>query len=196
MQEIYTKAGVSAKANAICVHGEHIYYLSQSNIVKMSSKCENVIFLESNANAIDSLDAQILAADVDGNGYLIENDRIQKIIRMNSTIQHCKILTSNLFAFSSLNKLFVYDLQTEKVSENKMPYLISSMHILDEILFVGSSVGSLYSYKIENNINEELKVLLLEKIEAHTNGITDIKITYIDGRAKMATCSLDTNIKV
>lgn len=188
-----TYAGCNARSKMTVVCGENIYYASCSNIIKVAKKVvTEVIFLDGIINCLSSKDDILVVGDIDGNGYVIENDLVIYKTKFDGSIQECQIKEKDNIIFCTIDNIFIENYLTGCRIKHQLGYLVNCCipfsYLTNHVLAVGDSIGTLHVYTIKNNSLE-----LIEAIAAHMDGIKDIKI---GGSGLIATCSQDYNVKI
>lgn len=186
---VNTYAGCSPRNRVAAVCAGSLHYASASNIVQTDEfAVSDVIFLDANVNCLDSGFGCLVAGDVGGAGYVVAGDGAVSKIQLGENVQACTFLDEDTALFCTCDTLCLYNRRTNQETRHSTGFLINCVEADGGRVYVGDSTGGLHVYACAG-----ARADLLERIEAHTDGVRDIKISE---RGCVATASQDTNIKL
>lgn len=194
LSAVDTFAGCMGKRKAMVVASHatepSLLYISSSNIVVAGLHCvKDVIFMDHALNCISSTGGKVVCGDIQGFGYVMESGCEFKA-RCDGKIQDCCFLDGSIAVFSTLDSIVIFDYRKPETTTHKVGFMVSCISTARDCILVGSVSGGLYAYSF---CALSRSVVLVEKVDAHSDSITDIK-AYQD--RFVATCSQDTNVKV
>lgn len=169
--------------------GQRLFYISSSNImVTDRQSVKSVIFKDHVLNCISSAGGRVVCGDVQGFGYVMDSGSEFRV-KCGGKVQDCCFLGGSVAVFGTLDSVVVFSYRESKTTVHRMEFVISSISTAEGCILAGSVSGSLYIY----SLSADLSVELVEKVDAHSDAITDIKVCK---DRLVATCSQDTNVKV
>lgn len=176
------------KAMAVGMPGETLLYISSSNIVAVDSCGRNVTFMDHNLSCMDSAGEKVVCGDDQGFGHIIVSGS-RFTTKCGGKVQDCCILGDTAI-FSTLDTIVVFIYRESRTFTHSLGFVVSCISAVQDHILVGSISGDLYVYVLSA---DQDAVVFLERVDAHTDSITDIRASQ-DGI--VATCSQDSNVKV
>lgn len=185
----YIYGGCNIKTKTSFVNDNRLYFCSCSNILVSSEKeIIEVKFLDNFLNFVKVSNDVILSGDTKGILYVIKNDIITKY-KFDECIQDGFIINEGIFLVVFLKRIVLYDTKDKKnVNELRVPNIISSCCVYENILLIGNTEGSVELHDLSFN--------LLSQTQCHDDRIQDFACKSINDRIFIATSSKDYTIKI
>lgn len=202
LEILTTYAGCSARNKITAVYKNNFYYCSASNLIKHNGlRVCDVILLKDVLNCIISNNEYTAIGDISGNIYVMKDDKIVYESCINKAIQDCCFIREDIAIFCTLYGITVVDLKSDNEYTMEIQYYISSAECYDDILFIGTTTGSLICLEfhdfdtknLKNNVRNTDIFRIINIYDIHKDRINDIKI---NDNGLIATGSTDNTIQI